>query len=152
LTEEGNFNAPEKPIQRKKKKKKNDIILKVVLPIILASIPVIGVIIVALIHEKDILPPCCPPTAMSNVGTPTPGLTPISSPPTLVQSNFVADANSTTAVTLNQPVRKGDLILVAITQFERQVTNITDSQGDTYTKVGGTLANPVEGQDFVELY
>ncbi|HLV97264.1 MAG TPA: hypothetical protein VKT82_01185 [Ktedonobacterales bacterium] len=92
------------------------------------------------------------PAPTPTVAMSTDTLTPGPSSPLLVQSNFGTSTDSTNAVQFGQPVRKGDLILVAITQFERQVTNLKDNQGDGYQKIGGTFANPDEGQDYVELY
>ena len=88
----------------------------------------------------------------SSKTSPTP--TPVPSSPFLVQSSFNASMESTNTVQFTQkPVRQGDVILVAITQFERgEVLDLKDSQGDTSQKVGGDIANPVNQQDYVELY
>jgi TIR domain len=70
-----------------------------------------------------------------------------------VHDNFSSSSGSTNSVSLG--VTSGDLLIVAITQYERTLLGsnpVTDDKGDQYQEVGNLIANPNQQQDYAELY
>jgi hypothetical protein len=49
-------------------------------------------------------------------------------------------------------VLAGDVIIVAITQFQGVVTSVSDSQNDTFTTISAQQVNTSPDNDYVELY
>lgn len=79
--------------------------------------------------------------------------TPTSIPPAFVQGSFNASSGNTNTMSLS--VTHGDLLIVAVTQYERTLlgsTPVTDDRGDRYQKAGNLIANPSQQQDYAELY
>ncbi len=132
--------------------------------IITASIGAAGVIIAAIIGGifllvgKGLMPSPTP----TFVGTTTvsPTLSPL---PTLVQHpSLQSQSTNKNAVPFSQPVKAGDLIVVAITQWVGGVSSVTDDQSDTYTPVVkeapyatlSTSPDSVDGKDhdYAQLY
>ena len=86
--------------------------------------------------------------------TPTPTPTPPLPPPRLLQHIRSSNSGSTNTVSFPNTVQKGDVILVAITQFERKVssTGVVDNTKNTYKMIDSAVAHPDTGQDYAELY
>jgi hypothetical protein len=96
--------------------------------------------------------PCCTPTVTATVtstSTPTPNL-----PPTLENHNFNGEYTNSplNAVAFPKSVISGDLIIVAITQYQGTVLSVSDSANNMYTRVGVQNANSDPNNDYVELY
>src|SRR5947209_2124226 len=75
------------------------------------------------------------------ISTPTPTPTPI--PPAFMRGSFSASSESPNKVSLS--VTPGDLLIVAITQYERTLLGsnpVTDNRGDQYQEAGNLIANP----------
>jgi len=90
------------------------------------------------------------PTAPTRTMIPTQKDTPPPLP-ALVQKNFQSGANTVSDVKFASTVTAGNLIIVAITQWEGVVTDVTDNLGNSYIPVKATQhAN--EAHDYVELY
>lgn len=69
----------------------------------------------------------------------------------LVQKKLQVQFSSSNAVSFNSSVSTGNTIIVAVTQYNKTLSSVSDNQGNTYTAVNTALhANPVE--DYVELY
>jgi hypothetical protein len=109
-----------------------------------------------LLHPHASTPPPNPPSPSQSGRMPTPTPTPTltSQPiPILVQENFSVQNQPTSSNTLTFPkrVRAGDLIIVAITNFLRSISSVTDNQDDTYIQVAAAQhAN--NHTDYVLLY
>lgn len=75
-------------------------------------------------------------------------------PPALVQSNFQSrdDSFSSNAVAFPHSVTTGNLIVVAISQYQGTVSGVRDDQSDTYTEITAQSANMSPDNDYVELY
>jgi hypothetical protein len=90
-------------------------------------------------------------------GTPTASraATPNTVPaPGLTQRGFLrtGDSHNVNSQSFANSVLAGDVIVVAITQFQGGVTSVSDSQTDTFTLVGAQLVNTSPATDYVELY
>lgn len=72
--------------------------------------------------------------------------------PALVQHKLQTLSTSLNAVHFDQQVTRGDVLVVAMTQFEGAVSSITDNENDAYILINSEVANPQEQQDLVELY
>jgi hypothetical protein len=136
------------PRRAQKTKKTNPLIIAIICAaaiIIAAIIGTIGTIIAGNIQTGGKEPAPTP----TSVITPTP--TPI--PPAFVQGSFNASFDSTNRVSLS--VTPGDLLIVAVTQYERTLVDsnpVTDDKGDQYQELGNVIANPNQQQDYAELY
>jgi hypothetical protein len=96
--------------------------------------------------------PCCTPTATATVtltSTPTP-----IPPPALVNHNFNGEYTNSPLNTVAFPKSAvaGDLIIVAITQYQGTVSSVSDSENNMYTRVAVQNANSDPNNDYVELY
>lgn len=91
-----------------------------------------------------VVPPCL---------TSTPTLTAIQ--PVLVQNKRNSDSVKSNIIQFDNNVTKGDVILVAGTQFEKGVTSVQDNQHDPFIQIGNVIANPQNSplpQDYIELF
>lgn len=105
--------------------------------------------------------PCCLPTPTATVlrtATIVPTTTvPPTPPPTsvLVQNERQSVSTQENDVLFHNNVKKGDLLIVAITQFERTlagVKDVKDSEGDAFTEIDSSLADAADKQDYIELF
>lgn len=140
-------------ITPKKKKEKQDQRFLAIIGLLVAIIGLLGIIVkvfgpdiaLLLFHTTPT------PTATTTRIIPPPPVPHLAQPPA-----FHADSGDTNAVSFGEPAKQGDFILVAITQFERTLSTLTDDHGDQPQKVGGIIANPAQpgqvDQDYVELY
>jgi len=71
-----------------------------------------------------------------------------SSTPSLVQKNFQTSSNT---ATFSSDVTSGNLILVAITQWNSTVSSVTDNKGNTYTAVT-SAQHANTATDYTQLY
>ena len=90
-------------------------------------------------------------------GTSTTGHAATSTPipaPSLVQRSFqrTDDSYNTNSQSFSQGVLSGDVIVVAITQFQWIITGLSDSQSDSYELVSTQLANTAPDNDYAELF
>jgi hypothetical protein len=132
--------TPSKPPKKRKSVFINAIVIA-------ALITAVSSILVALINKGAL--------GSSSAPTPTPTLvpTPTPIPPTFIQDTFSASSDNTNSVSLN--VTPGDLLIVAITQYERMLSGpnpVIDTKGDLYQQAGNLAANPGQQQDYAELY
>lgn len=114
----------------------------VVLGVVLASIT--GCNIISTYQET--------PTT-GRVATHTPISTPIPAP-ILAQRGYLRtdDSHNTSTQPFPNNVQGGDVIVVAITQFQGVVTSVSDSQNDSFALVSDQLVNTSPDTDYVELF
>jgi hypothetical protein len=93
------------------------------------------------------------PTATHTKIQPTNTPSPSSVVPVLVQHTFKKSIGTSNQATLPQSVKNGDLIVIAITQFDTDLISLTDNLANHYTQVLNMgIANSSTQNDRVELF
>lgn len=149
-----NSQAPQQTssqVESSQSSSKSSILALIIVPIIVAIIGAAGVIWAANIQRGGTEPPSTPNTSGMTSLTFTPTPTPI--PLTFVHGNFNVSSDCKNKVSLS--VTQGDLLIVAVTQYERALVSsnpVTDDKSDIYQKIDSVNANPRQQQDYAELY